>query len=301
MKAILCRRSGPPDVLKFEEIEKPVPGENEILLEVYASTVTRGDTALRKIPRFILAPMGLLLGFKSKKISGVEFAGVVESVGKNVTLFKPGDRAFGTTTGLSAGGNAEYVCVPEKWKHGVVAKIPDNVSFTEAAAMPVGFMTACHLLKKANISSNQSVLIHGASGSVGTYAVQLAKYSGTEVTAVCSTSNIGMVKGLGADYIIDYTKEDYTNSRKKFDLVFDAAGKTSRRQCKQLLKPGGIYVSVKSPTKEKQEYMELLIRLAGKGKIRAVIDREFTLEQVPDAHRYVDTGRKKGNVVIRIK
>lgn len=301
MKAIVYHKSGPAEVLQLKEIAKPVPGDNEILVKIHASTVTRGDILLRKLPRIIMVPLGLLFGFKAKYISGTEFAGIVESAGKGVRLFKPGDRVFGTSTGLKTGGNAEYICLPEKWKNGVVTSLPGNIDFGEAAAMPVGFMTAIHLFNKANIVRGSRVLIYGASGSVGTYAVQLAKYYGAEVTGVCSSANIELVKSIGADFVLDYTKEDFSKNGIAYDIIFDAVGKIRRSACRQSLSKNGSYISVKSPTKEKTEYLEFLKTLVNDGKIRAVIDRTYTLGQVAEAHMYVESGRKKGNVVIRIE
>ncbi len=300
MKAIICTKSGKPEVLKLSEVEKPIPKPNEILVKVSASSVTRGDVFLRKISRFIIVPLGMLFGFKAMEITGVEFAGVVEDTGNQVTGFKKGDQVFGTTTGLKFGGNAEYVCVPEKRKSGVVIKKPAAISFVDAAALPVGGMTALHLLKKGNISKDQKVLVYGASGSVGTYAVQLAKYFGAEVTGVCSTNNLDLVKSIGADKVIDYTKEDFTKSRNSYDVIFDAVGKITKSGCKNVLRENGIYLTIKHPTSEKTEYLTLLCELIENGKIKPVIDRIFLLEEVVEAHRYVEMGHKKGNVVVTL-
>lgn len=301
MKAIICKKSGPPNVLSLQEVEKPIPRPNEILVRVYASTVTRGDVNLRKIPRIVLLPMGILFGFKAMQITGVEFAGEVEEVGSQVDQFKKGDPVFGTTTGLKFGGNAEYVCVPEKSKIGAVIKKPANISFSDAAAVPVGGMTAYHILKKANITKGQRVLVYGASGSVGTYAVQLAKYFGAEVTGVCSKNNIELIKSIGADKVIDYTSEDFTKTDNKYDIIFDAVGKISKSKCRTILKKNGTYLTIKYPTKEKIEYMNFLSNLIEKRKVKPVIDRYYSLEQVVEAHRYVENGHKKGNVVITIE
>ena len=228
MKAIVCKKTGSPKVLNLINVEKPIPNANEVLIKVYASTVTRGDVNLRKIPRFVLYIVGLVIGFKPMDITGVEFAGIIEETGNSVINLKKGDKVFGTTTGLKYGANAEFVSVPEKSKMGVIKKMPDGISFNEAAAIPVGAMTALHLLKKVSEYKNKEVLIYGASGSVGSYAVQIAKYFEANVTGICSTKNISMVNSIGADKVIDYTKEDFTNGNIKYDVIFDAVGKISK-------------------------------------------------------------------------
>jgi NADPH:quinone reductase-like Zn-dependent oxidoreductase len=299
MKAIVYTKSGPPEVLQLKEVAKPIPKEDEVLIRVQAATVTRGDIMLRKLHPLLYLPMRLF-GVKRKKIPGHEFAGEIESAGKEVRRFTLGDQVFGTTTGLSAGANAEYVCLPEEWSSGVLALKPTDMSYEEAAALPVGGMTALYILKKGNIQSRQKVLINGASGSVGTYAVQLARYLEAEVTGVCSTKNIEMVKSLGADKVIDYTQEDFTKNGQTYDVIFDAVGKTMESQCKNSLKENGIFLTVQSTTHETMENINSLKELVEMGKIKAVIDRCFPLEQVAEAHRYVETGRKKGNVVITV-
>lgn len=300
MKAIVCTKYGSPDVLQLKDLEKPVPGDNEILVKIYASTVTRGDVIIRKIPRLILIPMGMLFGFKAKKITGHEFSGEVEMVGKNVKLFNRGDQVFGTTTGLSCGGNAEYVCVPEKWKLGMVTIKPANISYEEAAAVPIGGMTALQILRKGKIKEGRNVLIYGASGSVGTYAVQLAKYFGAKVTGVCSTHNLELVKSLGANKVIDYTKEDFTKNGQTYNVIFDTVRKTSSSRSKSSLKNKGHFLSVKSQTSEKTEDLNSLKELIEAEQLKPVIDKSYPLEQIVEAHRYVDKGHKKGNVVITV-
>ncbi len=301
MKAIICTKSGSPEVLKLVELERPIPKQNEVLIKVKASSVTRGDVSLRKISRLILVPVGFLFGFKPMKITGVELAGVVEAIGSDVKQFNKGDHVYGTTTGLTYGANAEYVCVPEKSKKGVLVKKPDNISFMDAAVIPVGGMTAFHILRKANIQKGQKVLIYGASGSVGTYAVQIAKYFWAEATGVCSANNSEMVRSLGADNVIDYHNEDFRISTTIYDVIFDAVGKITKSSCKKVLKNNGSFLSVKYPTKEKVEYMHFINELIEKGKLKPVIDKSYTLDRIREAHHYVEQGHKKGNVAITIE
>ena len=297
MKAIIQTKPGPPEVLQLREVEKPVPGDNEILVRVHASTVTQGDVMLRKLHPLMYLPMRLF-GIKRKKTPGHEFAGRIEAVGKDVTLFRVGEQVLGTTTGLRAGANAEYVCVPEQRDSGVLAVKPPNVPYEDAATLLVGGLTALDILQKGNIQSGQEVLIYGASGSVGTFAVQLARHFGAKVTAVCSTGNIEMVKSLGAEEIIDYTKERFTKGSQKYDLVFDAVGKTSAADCKPILKEKGIFLTVQSTTHETAENLALLVELSAAGKIKSVIDQRYPLAEIAEAHRYVEAGHKRGNVVI---
>jgi NADPH:quinone reductase-like Zn-dependent oxidoreductase len=300
MKAIVCTKSGPPDVLQLREVDKPLPRENEVLVRVHAATVVIGDVILRKLHPLFFLPLQLF-GMKRKRIPGHELAGEIETVGKQVKRFKIGDRVFGTTTGLRVGANAEYVCLPEKWQAGVLATMPSNLTYEQAAAVPVGGMTALYILKKANIQSGQKVLIYGASGSVGTFAVQIAKHYGAEVTGVCSTANVELVKSLGADRVIDYVKEDFTKSGQSYDVIFDAVRKTSYTHSKGALKEKGVYLSVRSSTSEKVENLIFLKELIEAGKIRSIIDRCYPLEQTAEAHRYVEAGHKKGNVVINVR
>ena len=300
MKAIVCTKPGPPDVLQRRDVEKPRPRENEVLVRVHAATATIGDVILRKLHPLFFLPLQLF-GMKRKRIPGHELAGEIEAVGNEARRFKIGDRVFGTTTGLSVGANAEYVCLPEKWEAGVLATKPANMSYEEAAAVPVGGMTALYILRKGNIQRGQKVLIYGASGSVGTFAVQIAKNYGAEVTGVCSTANVELVKSLGADQVIDYAKEDFTKSGQIYDVIFDAVGKTSLSRSKGALKEKGVYLSVRSSTSEKTENLIFLKELIEAGKIRSIIDRCYPLEQTADAHRYVEAGHKKGNVVINVR
>jgi NADPH:quinone reductase-like Zn-dependent oxidoreductase len=299
MKAIVAKRSGPPEVLELQEVERPVPKDCQILVRVHTATVTIGDVNLRNLNPFFKFMM-VIFGFPRMKIPGIEMGGVVETVGTDVRRFAVGDQVFGTTTGMVYGANAEYVCVPMEWKKGVVVRKPDDVPFEEIVPVTVGGMTALQLLRKAGVEKGNDVLVYGASGSVGTFAVQLAKVMGANVTGVTSTANLEMVRSLGADHVIDYTKVDFTEGDQTYDVIFDAVNKLPRSKRKKSLKPNGRFQSVFSPTTEETEDLLYLRGLVEEGKLRAVIDRRYSMEQVPEAHRYVETGRKRGNVVITV-
>ncbi|MEH6858232.1 NAD(P)-dependent alcohol dehydrogenase [Priestia megaterium] len=303
MKAMVCTKYGKPDVLQLQEVEKPIPKENEILIKIYATTVTSGDCRVRSFnsPPLLWLPMRIVLGLRKprKSILGVELAGEVEDVGKNVTRFKKGDQLF-AMTGMKFGGYAEYICLPEK---GTIAVKPENVTYEEAASISFGGTTALHFFRKGTIQTGQKVLIYGASGAVGTAAVQLASYYGAEVTGVCSAKNSELVKSLGADLVIDYQNEDFTEKQERYDLIFDAVGKITKNQCKEALALNGRFVSVEGQGIAKVQTKDLLLlkKLMEEGQIQSVIDRCYSLEQVPEAHEYVETGHKIGSVVVTLK
>lgn len=296
MKAVVYEKYGSPEVLELKEIARPVPKENEVLIKIHATTVTAGDWRLRKADPFLARIFNGLFRPKKVKVLGFELAGVVEEVGQKVRSFKKGDPVF-ASCGLRFGGYAEYTCLPE---NDLIAIKPSNMSFEEAASVPIGGLTALQFLRKAGLKTGDRVLIYGASGSVGTYAIQIAKAYGAEITAVCSTANTELVTRLGAHTAIDYTKEDFTRTETRFDIVFDAVGKTSRSACRHLLKPGGKYVSVTGSPRSKPGDLLVLKDLIESGKLTAVIDRRYTLEQIREAHAYAESFRKKGNVVINI-
>jgi NADPH:quinone reductase-like Zn-dependent oxidoreductase len=316
MKAIVYTKFGPPEVLHLQEMEKPAPKANEVLIKIYATTVVKEDPDMRRSPGFngFLKPRHPILG--------QELAGEIESIGSAVTRFKPGDRVFGFDM---FGAYAEYKCMPED---GALAIKPANMSYEEAASVPNGTLTALPFLRdKGKIQSGQTALIYGASGSVGAAAVQLARYYGAEVTGVCSTPNLEWVKALGAGQVIDYTREDFTKNGKSYDIIFDTVGKRSFSECKSSLTDEGIYLTTvptpaimaqalwpaKSgskkvrfvaaglrPTSEKIKDLDFLTGLIEAGKLKAAIDRVYPLEQIAEAHRYVEQGHKKGNVVITV-
>ena len=309
MKAVLCTKYGPPEVLQLKEVEKPVPKENEVLIKIYATTCHIGDVRVRSldIPFRYKIPFRIYLGILKPKrpILGMELAGEIESIGKDVKRFKVGDKVF-ACTGFVFGAYAEYRCLAEDSKNikfGMVAIKPSNMTYEEAAAgVTTGGITAIIGLRKGRIRSGQKVMIYGASGSVGTYAIQLAKYFGAEVTGVCSSVNLEMVKSLGADNVIDYTNEDLSKYGKDYDVVYDAVDKLPSSAGKKLLAKEGAFVKVGTDEKNVSiKDFDFLRELVEEGKLKAIIDRIYPLEQIVEAHRYVEKGHKKGHVVITIE
>jgi len=329
MKAMVWTKFGPPEVLQLKEVAKPAPKDNEVLIRIYATTVTAGDCELRglKFPIALRLPIRIFVGLirlirPRPMILGQELAGEVEAVGKEVTRFRKGDQVFGWS-GLGLGAYAEYTCLPEK---GVLAIKPSNITYEESAPLSVGGLEAVYFLRKGNIQSGQKVLIHGAGGSIGTFAIQLAKYFGADVTGVDSTGKLDMLRSIGAEQVVDYTQEDFTKSGETYDVIFDVVGKSSFSRSVRLLTHNGRYLlgnarlsqrvqgrwtSMRSSKKvipwkarTASEYTEdcnFLKELLEAGKIKSVIDRCYPLEQIAEAHRYADTGHKKGNVVITVE
>ena len=315
MKAIVCTKYGAPEFLQMKEVEKPSPKDNEILIKIHASSVSSGDSRMRRADPFIIR---LIFGFKRprKPILGVVVAGEIEAIGTSVSNYKIGDKVFGSS-GMNFGAHAEYVAVPQD---AVLALKPGKMTYEEAAAIPFGATASMHFLRIANIQKGQKVLIYGASGALGTMAVQLARNYGADITAVCSTSNIELMKSLGADHVIDYTQEDFTRNGKKYDVIFDTIGKNSLRKALKSLSDNGYLLlasagigtmisgSIKSMflkkkivsgvIKETVKDMNFFKQLIEKGSLKAVIDRTYPLEKVAEAHAYVDKGHKKGNVII---
>lgn len=325
MKAMVYTQYGPPEVLRLTQIEKPVPKGNEVLIRVRATTVTAADYRMRafKVPSAFWPFARLQLGILAPRqnILGIELAGDIEAIGENVTRFRPGDAVF-ALTGLGRGAYAEYLCLPED---ATVASKPANMSYEEAAAVPFGALTALFFLRdKGNIRAGQRVLVNGAAGGVGTAAVQLAKYFGAQVTGVCSTANVEMVKSLGADEVIDYTQRDFTMSGQSYDVILDAVGNLSVPRCKQSLTPNGVFLAVVfglshlghmlwtslvdgrriiaavAPDTGITDNMAFLKEIIEAGKYRSVIDRRYPFEQLVEAHRYAERGHKRGNVVITL-
>ena len=327
MKAIAWTRYGSPDGLELQEVDKPQPKDDELLIKVYASTITVGDCEMRRLeyPLFMGLLVRMYIGFRRPKritILGMELAGVVEKIGKDVTKFKSGDEVFAATGFICTGAHAEYICLPEKPDAGAIALKPTTMSFIEAASVPVGGLEALSLLRKGNIQPGNTVLINGAGGTVGPFAIQLAKYFGAEVTAVDSTKKLETLRSLGADFTIDYTVEDFTKSGKTYNVIFDMVGKSSYSGCIKSLKDNGFYLLtypkigrsirgrwttrrsnktvIGGTSTDSSEDLIFLKELVEAGKLKSVIDRIYPLEQTADAHRYVEAEGKIGNVIITV-
>jgi alcohol dehydrogenase len=306
MKAAICSKYGAPEVLQIKEIEKPVPKHNEILIKIIATSVTASDCIVRSLnlPPLMKLSAQLALGFKKpkKQVLGLVLSGIIESVGNDTTLFKQGDKVFAHTF-IKFGANAEYICVDEK---SCVYQMPANLSYEEAAAIPYGGTLALYFLNKAKITKGQNVLIYGASGAIGTLAVQIANYFGAAVDGICGPSNLELVKNLGANLVFDYTSKNMKLENKKYDLIFDAVGKNKSKgfEYKNALKKDGRFISVDDANPGKKavnkEYLKLLKEMAENMSIKPVIDKTYKLEQIVEAHTYVDKGHKKGNVIITI-
>ncbi len=309
MKAIICTHYGSPEVLQLAEIEKPAPKNNEVLIKIHATAVTASDCMMRSFQFRPWPPMRLMMGLvmgtskPRNPILGGVLAGEIEAIGQKVKRFKPGDQVFAITM-LRIGTYMEYKCLPEK---GMIALKPANLTYAEAAPIPYGGLLSLYFLRKGHIQSGQKVLVYGDSGANGTVAIQLAKHFGAHVTGVCSTANLELVKSLGADAVIDYTQEDFTNSGEHYDLILDAVGRrksrerASKAQCQKVLTPNGVYLSVDDgfPSLQAADLV-FLKQLAEAGALKTVIDRSYPLEQIVEAHRYVDQGHKKGNVIITV-
>lgn len=317
MKAAVYRTYGDPEVVKVEHINQPAIRPHDVLVHVQATTVTAGDWRMRRADPFIIRLMNGLRAPK-QQVLGHEFAGIVENVGDQVVQFAPGDAVYGST-GFAAGAHAAFVRVPAD---GAIARIPAGLTTDEAASLPVGSLTALHFLRKAHVEVGHRVLIYGASGSVGTAAVQVAKHMGADVTGVCSTRNIALVAELGADAVIDYTKHDYASLEARYDVIFDTVGKSSYRQARRVLAAGGTYVAsspgiadylrmvwvnpftthriVAGAAEETPEALQYISDLVAQGQYTPVIDRCYPMCQIVEAHRYAEGGRKRGNVVIEL-
>jgi len=320
MKAAVYQKYGPPEVLLIQELERPVPKDNELLIKIFATSVTSGDCRMRRADPFAVRFFNGLTKPKKIQILGNEFSGEIEEVGKNVRHFEPGDKVFGQT-GMSLGANAEYICLSE---NATIEIKPDNLTWEEAATIPFGANTALHFLREGNIKGGQKVLIYGGSGSIGTAAIQLARYFGAEVTAVCSGENVELVRSMGANKIIDYTKEDFTKNGETYNIIFDTTGKSNFAACVKSLKLTGIYLRAVHMTLppiirgiwtnvttnkkviggiavEKKENLSFLKELIDAGRLKPVIDKRFSLQHIREAHAYVDKGHKKGNVAIIVR
>lgn len=305
MKAYLRQRYGGPEVFELAQVEIPQPKPNEIRVRIAYSSINSAAVLLRKgvhpDSAFFTFVIRLVFGFPRprRKIIGYEFSGVVDAIGAQVKKYKKGDAVYGTCTGLKQGAYADYVCVPEEWRLGIVRHKPAHLSFAEAAALPIGGMTAACLFSKLNAKAGESIVVYGASGSVGSYAVQLAQAAGLQVTAICSTASFPMMMDLGIDNCIDYRSAEFAQLQNKYDYVFDAVKKLPAKQLKALLKPGGKMVSVGTPTSESHQWLEQLEALYAASKLRIYIEKIFSFSELRSGHEHADTGHKKGNLVMK--
>jgi NADPH:quinone reductase-like Zn-dependent oxidoreductase len=326
VKAVVWTRYGPPEVLELREVPKPAPKADEVLIKIRATTVTAGDCEMRslRLPIYLSLPLRIWLGFRRPRegtIPGTEFAGEIESAGRDVKLFQQGDQVFGTA-GLSLGTNAEYICLPESREQGALAMKPANMTFEEATTVPFGASDALHFLRRGNVQHGQKILINGAGGSIGTFAVQLAKHLGAQVSAVDGANKLEMLRSIGADRVIDYTREDFTKNAEIYDVIFDVVGTLSLSRIGRSISPVGTFISanprlsqmleglwvaltssrrvVVQPANGTSEDLNSLRELIEAGQLRTVIDRHYPLDQIAEAHRYVETGQKKGNLVVTV-
>ena len=307
MKAVVYEKYGSPEVLHLKDIPKPVPKDNEVLIKIHATTVHRGDVRMRSldlpVPGWQKLMARLFLGIRGpkRKILGMELAGVIEEVGSQVSRFKVGDQIFASTIKANFGAYAEFKCMKED---GIIALKPTNMSFEESATVPNGAYTALGIIRIAKIRQGMTIMIYGASGSVGSFAIQFAKNLGAEVTAVCSSKSMDVVKSIGIDKIIDYTSSDFTNVNEKFDVFFDAVGKLPKSEGLRFLKPTGVYLNVHITSDKIKEKQEIVINelknLIEQGKLNTLIDKQYTFDEIVEAHHYVDSGHKKGNVVVKV-
>jgi len=305
MRAVICTKYGPPEVLQIQEVEKPVPKDDEVLIKVFATSAHIGDTRIRRADPFFVRIFFGLTRPRKIPVLGMEISGVVEEIGKDVQRFYKGDEVF-AFTGWGFGGYGEFICLPAETEHGKVEKRglvepkPKILSFEEAATIPAGALTTLKVFQKMDLKEDQKIMIYGASGSLGTFAVQFAKEKGAKITGICTSGNFELIRSLGANHTIDYTKEDITARNDEFDIIYDAVGKLSRSKCKKILKKKGHFITTNGLEKIDPGDLETVSSMIEEEKLKPVMDRIYTMDQIVEAHGYVDTGRKKGNVAITV-